>query len=152
MKLPSLPSARTTRTWGDSRIDITFQTGVHSRLLARKPSNQDPLMTRSVVLRRTSPGRFVPSVWGITLLAMVFGGATLLPARTALAKKKKAERPQKTDDAAPGEAKPEKPADQAGDTEKPKTILDTSQEAPKTDSLGPVHFGSPDREGRGRRA
>ena len=107
-------------------------------------------MTRSVVLRRTSPGRFVPSVWGITLLAMLFGGATLLPARTALAKKKKAETTQQTDDAAPGEAKPEKPAEQAGDVEKPKTILDTSQEAPKTDSLGHVHFGSPNGEGLGR--
>jgi len=81
---------------------------------------------------------------------MVFGGATLLPARTALAKKKKAETTQQTDEAAPGEAKPEKPADQAGDTEKPKTILDTSQEAPKTDSLGHVHFGSPNGEGLGR--
>src|SRR5689334_13817536 len=107
-------------------------------------------MTRSVVLSRTSPGRFVPSVWGITLLAVLFGGATLLPARTALAKKKKAETTQQTDEAAPGEAKPEKPAEQAGDTEKPKTILDTSQEAPKTDSLGHVHFGSPNAEGLGR--
>src|SRR5689334_10203321 len=107
-------------------------------------------MTRSVVLSRTSPGRFVPSVWGITLLAVLFGGATLLPARTALAKKKKAETTQQTDEAAPGEAKPEKPAEQAGDTEKPKTILDTSQEAPKTDSLGHVHFGSPNTEGLGR--
>jgi len=109
-------------------------------------------MTRSVVLPRTSPGRFVPSVWGITLLAVLFGGATLLPARTALAKKKKAEATQATDEASPGDKaeKAEKPADQAGDTEKPKTILDTSQEAPKTDSLGHVHFGSPNAEGLGR--
>jgi hypothetical protein len=109
-------------------------------------------MTRSVVLPRTSPGRFVPSVWGITLLAVLFGGATLLPARTALAKKKKAEPTQATDEASPGDkpAKDEKPAEQAGDTEKPKTILDTSQEAPKTDSLGHVHFGSPNAEGLGR--
>jgi hypothetical protein len=108
-------------------------------------------MTRSVVLSGTSAGRLVPSVWGITLLAVLFGGATLLPARTALAKKKKsAETTQQTDEAAPGEAKPEKPAEQAGDTEKPKTILDTSQEAPKTDSLGHVHFGSPNGEGLGR--
>jgi hypothetical protein len=108
-------------------------------------------MTRSVVLSGTSAGRLVPSVWGITLLAVLFGGATLLPARTALAKKKKsAETTQQNDEAAPGEAKPEKPAEQAGDTEKPKTILDTSQEAPKTDSLGHVHFGSPNGEGLGR--
>src|SRR3954466_14521535 len=125
--------------------------GVHSRPLLRQPSNQDPLMTRSVVLARTSPGRFVPSVWGITLLTVLFGGATLLPARTALAKKKKSAEPtQQTDEAAPPAEKNEKPADQAGDTEKPKTILDTSQEAPKTDSLGHVHFGSPNSEGLGR--
>jgi hypothetical protein len=108
-------------------------------------------MTRSVVLARTSPGRFVPSVWGITLLTVLFGGATLLPARTALAKKKKSAEPtQQTDEASPPAEKNEKPADQAGDTEKPKTILDTSQEAPKTDSLGHVHFGSPNAEGLGR--
>src|SRR3954466_13210219 len=125
--------------------------GVHSRPLLRQPSNQDPLMTRSVVLARTSPGRFVPSVWGITLLTVLFGGATLLPARTALAKKKKSAEPtQQTDEASPPAEKNEKPADQAGDTEKPKTILDTSQEAPKTDSLGHVHYGSPNAEGVGR--
>jgi len=108
-------------------------------------------MTRSVVLSRTSPGRFVPSVWGITLLAVLFGGATLLPARTALAKKKKSAEPtQQTDEASPPAEKNEKPAEQAGDVEKPKTILDTSQEAPKTDSLGHVHFGSPNAEGLGR--
>jgi hypothetical protein len=107
-------------------------------------------MTRSVVLSRTSPGRLVPSVWGITLLAVLFGGATLLPARTALAKKKKSSEPaQQAGDENPGE-KNEKPAEQAGDTEKPKAILDTSQEAPKTDSLGHVHFASPNAEGLGR--
>jgi hypothetical protein len=107
-------------------------------------------MTRSVALSGTSPGRFVPSVWGITLLAVLFGGATLLPARTALAKKKKAEPTQQTDEAAPPAEKTEKPSEQAGDVEKPKTILDTSQEAPKTDSLGHVHFASPNAEGLGR--
>src|SRR4029078_12108991 len=100
--------------------------GVHSRLLLRQPSNQDPLMTRSVALSGTSPGRFVPSVWGITLLAVLFGGATLLPARTALAKKKKAEPTQQTDEAAPGEAKPEKPADQAGGSPNAQTHPDTA--------------------------
>ena len=44
----------------------------------------------------------------------------------------------------------EKPASQANDVEKPKTILDTNQEAPKTDSLGHVHFASPNGEGLGR--
>src|SRR6185436_7718028 len=125
--------------------------GVHSRLLQRPPSNQDPLMTRSALRSRTSPGRLVPSVWGITLLTLLFGGATLLSTSPALAKKKKAEPTQATDEASP-EDKPknEKPSDQVGDTEKPKTILDTSQEAPKTDSLGHVHFASPNAEGLGR--
>jgi hypothetical protein len=109
-------------------------------------------MTRSAVLPRTSPGRLVSKGWGIALLAVLFGAATLLPARPALAKKKKSEAPsQATDEASPPSAdKPEKPSEQAGDTEKPKTILDTSQDAPKTDSLGHVHFGSPNAEGLGR--
>jgi hypothetical protein len=82
---------------------------------------------------------------------VLFGGATLLSTSPALAKKKKAEPTQATDEASP-EDKPknEKPSEQAGDTEKPKTILDTSQEAPKTDSLGHVHFASPNAEGLGR--
>jgi hypothetical protein len=83
---------------------------------------------------------------------VLFGGATLLSTSPAFAKKKKAAEPtQATDEASP-EDKPknEKPAEQAGDTEKPKTILDTSQEAPKTDSLGHVHFASPNAEGLGR--
>src|SRR5262245_21078014 len=110
-------------------------------------------MTRSAVLPRTSPGRHVPSGWGIALLAVLFGGATLLSSGPALAKKKKSAEPaQATDEASPGDKPKEdaKPAEQAGDTEKPKTILDTSQEAPKTDSLGHVHFGSPNAEGLGR--
>jgi hypothetical protein len=111
-------------------------------------------MTRSAVRSRTSPGRLVTKGWGIALLAMLFGGATLLSTSPALAKKKKGgATTQATDDATPGEGekKPdEKPAEQAGDTEKPRTILDTSQEAPKTDSLGHVHFGSPNAEGLGR--
>ena len=108
-------------------------------------------MTRSVVRSRTSPGRFVSSGWGIALLAVLFGGSTLLSARPALAKKKKAEAAtQATDEASPPAEKNEKPAEQAGDVEKPKRILDTSQEAPKTDSLGHIHFGSPNAEGLGR--
>jgi len=113
-------------------------------------------MTRSAVLPRTSPkrdSRLVSSGWGITLLAVLFGGATLLSSGPALAKKKKSAEPtQATDEASPGDKaeKTEKPSEQAGDTEKPKTILDTSQEAPKTDSLGHVHFGSPNTEGLGR--
>ena len=109
-------------------------------------------MTRSAVRSLTSPGRLVTKGWGIALLAVLFGGATLLTSNTAVAaKKKKAEPTQATDEASP-EDKPknEKPSDQVGDTEKPKTILDTSQEAPKTDSLGHVHFASPNAEGLGR--
>jgi hypothetical protein len=85
---------------------------------------------------------------------VLFGGATLLQAGPAQAKKKKSAEPtQATDEASPGDKPAEKteaPALQAGDTEKPKVILDTSQEAPKTDSLGHVHFGSPNAEGLGR--
>ena len=57
------------------------------------------------------------------------------------------------DNELPGEAKPaadEKPAAQANDEEKPKVMLDLGQEAPKTDSLGHVHFASPNGEGLGR--
>jgi len=112
-------------------------------------------MTRSAVRSLTSPGRLVTKGWSVALLAVLFGGATLLSAGPALAKAKKKSGPatQATDAASPpaeGEQKSEKPADQAGDVEKPKTILDTSQEAPKTDSLGHVHFGSPNAEGLGR--
>ena len=111
-------------------------------------------MTRSAVRSLTSPGRLVTKGWSVALLAVLFGGATLLSTSPALAKKKKGDAAtQATDDASPpaeGEQKSEKPADQAGDVEKPKTILDTSQEAPKTDSLGHVHFGSPNAEGVGR--
>jgi len=100
-------------------------------------------MTRSAVVPR------------IAFIAVLFGGATLLTAHPAEAKKKKSAEPaQATDEAAPGDKEksetPSAPAAQAGDTEKPKTILDTSQEAPKTDSLGHVHFGSPNAEGLGR--
>ena len=113
-------------------------------------------MTRSAVRSLTSPGRLVTKGWGIALLAVLFGGATLLSTNTAVAAKKKkgGAATQATDDASPpaeGESKKdEKPAEQAGDVEKPRTILDTSQEAPKTDSLGHVHFGSPNAEGLGR--
>jgi hypothetical protein len=78
----------------------------------------------------------------------------LLAASPASAKKKP---PAASEDAKPAAADDEKPADpdakpasQANDVEKPKTILDTNQEAPKTDSLGHVHFSSPNGEGLGR--
>lgn len=44
----------------------------------------------------------------------------------------------------------QRPSSQANDVERPKTILDTNREAPKTDSLGRVHFASPNGEGLGR--
>ena len=69
-----------------------------------------------------------------------------------MAKKKKAASAapaaQESDDAAPQKAA--EPSAQVQDVEKPKRIIDTSQEAPKTDSLGHVHFASPNGEGLGR--
>jgi hypothetical protein len=85
---------------------------------------------------------------------LIFGGITVLSAGSAFAKKKKAptkdEEPaaQKTDEAAPEKAAA--PSAQVQDVEKPQRVLDNSQEAPKTDSLGHVHFGSPNGEGLGR--
>jgi hypothetical protein len=91
-------------------------------------------MTRSVVRSR----------YGAAVVAVLFGSMTLLAAGTADAKKKK-----KADDEAAAQAN-DSPAAQAGDTEKPKTIIDPNQEAPKADSLGHVHFASPNTEGVGR--
>ena len=93
-------------------------------------------MTRSVVASLT--------------IALLFGGVVLLPASPALAKKKKASSDEPAVQATDESPAPGKNADQVGDTEKPKSILDTSQDAPKTDSLGHVHFGSPNAEGLGR--
>jgi hypothetical protein len=75
------------------------------------------------------------------------------PAAFAKSKKKSSAATAPADDnEQPGEAKPanEKPASQANDEEKPKTMLDLGQEAPKQDSLGHVHFASPNGEGLGR--
>ncbi len=101
-------------------------------------------MTRSAL--RSGPSR------GIAF-ALIAAGLTLLAASPASAKKKKAasdDVPQATDTTEAAPVTNEKPAAQADDTEKPKAILDTSQEAPKTDSLGHVHFASPNGEGLGR--
>jgi hypothetical protein len=100
---------------------------------------------------RSSPSRGV-------LFAVLAGALAFLAAAPASAKKKRAadsdsatspaaddEKPAQTD-----EKTDQKPAAQASDVEKPKPILDTSQEAPKTDSLGHVHFSSPNGEGLGR--
>lgn len=89
------------------------------------------------------------------LLALVIGCASALVASPAAAKKKKAPAPA-TDTEAPAEAgqapaeKPAPAAPQASDTEKPKAILDVSQDAPKTDNLGHIHFATPGTEGVGR--
>ena len=93
-------------------------------------------MTRSVVASLT--------------IALLFGGVVLLPASPALAKKKKASSEEPAVQATDESPAPGKTADQVGDTEKPKSILDTSQDAPKTDSLGHVHFGSANGPGLGR--
>ena len=92
-----------------------------------------------------------------TICALLAASLALLTASPASAKKKKAPAAS-SDSAAAGTdnetpkapADDAKPASQANDTEKPHTILDTSQEAPKTDSLGHVHFASPNGEGLGR--
>jgi len=88
--------------------------------------------------------------------------ATLLalsPAAFAKSKSKKKSAPaaaapaQDSEQPADGTAAPaanEKPAQQADDVEKPHAIIDMNQEAPKTDSLGHVHFASPNGEGLGR--
>jgi hypothetical protein len=94
-----------------------------------------------------------------TVFALLAASLALLTTSPAFAKKKKAAPPADssdseaagTDSETPKAASDDaKPAAQADDTEKPHTILDTSQEAPKTDSLGHVHFASPNGEGLGR--
>jgi PEGA domain-containing protein len=106
-------------------------------------------MTRSD--RHSGPSR-------ATVFALLVSGLTLMIATPASAKKKKAAPPAESSDSTaagadnetPKDASDAKPASQANDTEKPHTILDTTQEAPKTDSLGHVHFASPNGEGLGR--
>jgi hypothetical protein len=103
-------------------------------------------MTRSD--HRSGPSRAI-------LFALLAAGLTLLVAPQASAKKKTpaAAAPAGTDDETPktgDAAAEEKPAAQANDEEKPKAALNLEQEAPKTDSLGHVHFASPNGEGLGR--
>ncbi|HEY4187715.1 MAG TPA: hypothetical protein VGP07_21740 [Polyangia bacterium] len=103
-------------------------------------------MTRSD--HRSGPSRGI-------VFALLAAGLTLLVAPQAFAKKKApaAAAPAGTDDETPktgDAAAAEKPATQANDEEKPKAALNLEQEAPKTDSLGHVHFASPNGEGLGR--
>lgn len=75
----------------------------------------------------------------------------MLAAGPVLAKKKKATTGEPAQQVTDEEKeKSAAPAPQAGDTEKPKRIIENNQEAPKTDALGHVHFGSPNTEGIGR--
>ena len=104
-------------------------------------------MTRSD--HRSGPSRGI-------VFALLAAGLTLV-ATPASAKKKSPPPAASSDSEAAGAdsetpkgAADEKPSAQANDTEKPHTILDTTQEAPKTDSLGHVHFSSPNGEGLGR--
>jgi hypothetical protein len=90
-------------------------------------------MTRSFP-RSTSRG-------GAALLALLMGGVTLLATGTAEARRKKP---------AEEEANPDNPSVQVGDTEKPKAMIDVGQPPPKADSLGHVHFGTPNAVGAGR--
>ena len=93
-----------------------------------------------------------------TVFALLAASLALLTASPASAKKKKTAPPADSsestaagaDNEVPKDGSDAKPASQANDTEKPHAILDTSQEAPKTDSLGHVHFASPNGEGLGR--
>jgi hypothetical protein len=91
----------------------------------------------------------------MTRFSLVLCAALLVvgsPAAFAKSKKSAASAPAE-DSELPDQAKPaadEKPAPQAADEEKPKAMLDLTQEAPKTDSLGHVHFSSPNGEGLGR--
>lgn len=111
-------------------------------------------MTRSDL--RSGPSRGI-------VFALLVVGVTLLAAPQASAKKKKAPAPAAdtssdsagapagTDSETPkAGGDDEKPAVQASDEEKPKAALNLDQEAPKTDSLGHVHFASPNGEGLGR--
>jgi hypothetical protein len=94
------------------------------------------------------------------VFALLAVGLTLLVAPDAFAKKKKAAPADSTDSAAAAAGtdsetpnaggENEKPAAQATDEEKPKASLNLEQEAPKTDSLGHVHFSNPNGEGLGR--
>ncbi len=105
-------------------------------------------MTRSD--HRSGPSRGI-------IFALLAAGLTLMAAPPAMAKKKAApaasssSAPAGTDDETPKTgAEADKPAAQANDEEKPKAALNLEQEAPKTDSLGHVHFSSPNGEGLGR--
>jgi hypothetical protein len=105
-------------------------------------------MTRSD--HRSGPSRAI-------VFALLSAGLTLLVASPASAKKKGAASSSSsaagTDDETPKPATngdDEKPATQANDEEKPKASLNLEQEAPKTDSLGHVHFASPNGQGLGR--
>jgi hypothetical protein len=119
------------------------------RELDSQLQRQDLSMTRSD--HRSGPSR-------ATVFALLAASLALLTASPASAKKKKTAPPTDSsessaagaDNEVPKDASDAKPASQANDTEKPHTILDTTQEAPKTDSLGHVHFASPNGEGLGR--
>jgi hypothetical protein len=107
-------------------------------------------MTRSDTRPRTSPGRRFSSR-GASWLALLVGGMYLAGAGPAWAKKKKAADDEPAQQATDEEkTKEAAPAAQAGDTEKPKRAIEKDQDAPKTDSLGHVHFASPNAEGLGR--
>jgi hypothetical protein len=95
------------------------------------------------------------------VFALLAVGLTLLVAPDAFAKNKKKAAPADSTDSAAAPAgtdtenpnpggENEKPAAQATDEEKPKASLNLEQEAPKTDSLGHVHFANPNGEGLGR--
>ena len=106
-------------------------------------------MTRSD--HRSGPSR-------ATVFALLAAGLTLLAASPASAKKKSRPPADSSDSAAAGPTTrsrrplPTMPSPRRRRTTRRSrtAVLDTSQEAPKTDSLGHVHFASPNGEGLGR--
>jgi len=107
-------------------------------------------MTRSETRARTLPGRrfaFGGGSWLVLLVGAVF----VVGSGSAFAAKKKKAADDEPAAQASDEEKASGPAaPQVGDTEKPKRALEKDQDAPKTDSLGHVHFASPNAEGLGR--
>jgi hypothetical protein len=83
-------------------------------------------------------------------LALLVGAVFVVGSGSAFAAKKKKAADDEPAAQASDEEKAAPAAAQAGDTEKPKRIIEKDQDAPKTDSLGHVHFASPNAEGLGR--
>jgi hypothetical protein len=95
------------------------------------------------------PGRRFVSGGG-SWLALLVGAVFVVGSGSAFAAKKKKAADDEPAAQASDEEKASPAAAQVGDTEKPKRAIEKDQDAPKTDSLGHVHFASPNAEGLGR--